>query len=58
MKELLDSIIELFKKIISYIGTNINAEDVALISVLVTIIIYILNRQAELKFKKYESKRM
>ena len=42
----------------SFIATHLKSEYVALFSVLVTIIIYILNRQSELKFKKYESKRL
>lgn len=40
-----------------FIANHIKSEYVALFSVLVTIMIYIFNRRAELKFKKYESQR-
>ncbi|OUP80600.1 UNVERIFIED_ORG: hypothetical protein B5F06_16245 [Lacrimispora saccharolytica] len=50
-------ILENIKSILNFIATNLKSEYVALFSVLVTIIIYIFNRKAELKFKKYESQR-
>lgn len=50
-------ILETAKNILSFIADHLKSEYVALFSVLVTIIIYIFNRKAELKFKKYESQR-
>ena len=50
-------ILENIEAVISFIAANLKAEYVALFSVLVTIIIYILNNRSELKFKKYESRR-
>ena len=49
--------VEIFKNFITYISTHLKSEYIAFFSVIVTIIIYILNRQSELRFKKYESKR-
>ncbi len=49
--------LENIKNILNFIANNLKSEYVALFSVLVTIIIYIFNRKAELKFKKYESQR-
>ena len=50
-------ILENIKNMLNFIANNLKSEYVALFSVLVTIIIYIFNRKAELKFKKYESQR-
>lgn len=50
-------ILEIIEKTARFIASHLKSEYIALFSVLVTIIIYILNRQSELKFKKYESKR-
>lgn len=47
-------ILQWIKDAIDLITSHITADYVALFSVLVTIFIYILNRRAELKFKKYE----
>ena len=46
------------KNTLTFIATHIKSEYVALFSVMVTIIIYIFNRKAELKYKKYESRRL
>lgn len=51
------TIIDNIKDILSFIATYIKSEYVALFSVLVTILIYLLNRQSELKYKKHESRR-
>ena len=48
------NIMEWIKDFIELVASHITADYVALFSVLVTIFIYILNRSAELKFKKYE----
>lgn len=37
---------------------NIRAEYIALVSVIVTVIIFVFNRQAELRYKKYEAKKV
>ena len=50
-------ILEIIGKTARFVASHLKSEYIALFSVLVTIIIYILNRQSELKFKKYESKR-
>lgn len=50
-------ILDTLEKTVHFISSHLKSEYVALFSVLVTIFIYILNRQSELKFKKYESKR-
>lgn len=44
--------------VLKTIFANIKSEYVALFSVLVTIIIFVLNRQAELRYKKYEAKKI
>ena len=46
------------KNTLTFIVPHIKSEYVALFSVMVTIIIYIFNRKAELKYKKYESRRL
>ena len=43
--------VEIFKNFITYISTHLKSEYIAFFSVIVTIIIYILNRQSELRFK-------
>ena len=51
-------VLEVLKNAISFVAEHIKSEYVALFSVLVTIIIYIFNRKSELKYKKYESRRL
>lgn len=48
------NVLQWIKDGIELVALHITADYVALFSVLVTIFIYILNRRAELKFKKYE----
>jgi len=50
----MDSLISLFDSAYDYIKPIITADNIALFSVLVTILIFILNRHAELKYKKHE----
>lgn len=52
------TIINSVKSIFEYILSHINSEYIALFSVLVTIIIFVLNRRSELKYKKYEDKKI
>lgn len=49
----MDFLIELIEKIINYIK-NLSTEQIALISIFVTFIIYVLGKQNELKLKKHE----
>lgn len=48
-----EQLVEFIKNII----LNIKSEYVALFSVIVTLVIFILNRQAELRYKKYEERK-
>lgn len=50
---MMEDLYEFFK----YIIVNMKSEYVALFSVIVTLIIFILNRQAELRYKKYEERK-
>lgn len=50
----MDSFINLLHSVYDYIKPIITTDNIALFSVLVTILIFILNRRSELKYKKHE----
>ena len=45
------------KEILSKLGELINADNIALLSVIITVLIFIISRHAEIRYKKHDDKK-